>query len=152
MPTPLGRSGSGLLQIQGPDCCLRLTAPGSAHSAPHGFSFRRGRVLFPYGLQLCSTSLRLRLSAVTGDFATGLLWRLARADFHRLVVQPLLGGTAVKKLGFHVARPLVVLVESPPRRSPRTIVPAPGGVHLGWPVELTLQDARFCAGLPAALA
>jgi transposase InsO family protein len=77
MPTPLRRSGSGLLQES--DYCLRLTAPGSARSAPHGILLRRGRVLFPYGLQLCSTSLRLRLSAVTGDFTTGLLWRLARA-------------------------------------------------------------------------
>src|SRR5262249_47180007 len=68
----------GCSRIHGPDYCLRLTAPGSARSAPHGFVFRRGRVLFPYGLQLCSTSLRLRLSAVTGDFTTGLLSRLAR--------------------------------------------------------------------------
>src|SRR5215472_278860 len=66
----------GCSRIHGPDYCLRLTAPGSA---PHGFLFRRGRVQLPYGLQLCSTSLRLRLSAVTGDFTTGLLWRLARA-------------------------------------------------------------------------
>ena len=50
----------------------------AATAAPHWISFRRGRVLFPYGLQLCFTSLRLRLSAVTGDFTTGPLWRLAR--------------------------------------------------------------------------
>jgi hypothetical protein len=44
MPTPLRRSGSGLLQIPGPGCCLRLTPPGSARSVPHGICFRRGRV------------------------------------------------------------------------------------------------------------
>ena len=69
----------GCSRILGPDCCLRPMCPGSARSTPHGGSFRRGRIRSPYGLQLCSTSLRLRLSTVTGVLATGLPWRLARA-------------------------------------------------------------------------
>src|SRR5262244_3634368 len=83
----------GCSRIQGPDCCLRPTHPGSARSVPHGLEFRRGRVQLPYVLQLCSTSLRLRLSTVTGDFTTGLLWRLARAGLSPAGRQPLLGGT-----------------------------------------------------------
>src|SRR5215813_7084003 len=65
MPTPLRRSGSGLLQNPRP------------------------------GLLPCSTSLRLRLSTVTGDFTTGLLWRLARTGLSPAGRQPLLGGTRV---------------------------------------------------------
>ena len=83
----------GCSRIHGPDCCLHLHCPGSARSAPHGFGFRRGRVQLPYGLQLCSTSLRLRLSTVTGDLTTGLLWRLARAGLSPAGRQPFLGGT-----------------------------------------------------------
>ena len=60
----------GCSRIYGPDCCLRPIRPGSARSAPHGSWFRRGRVHSRYGPQLCSTSLRLRLSTVTGDFAS----------------------------------------------------------------------------------
>src|SRR5215469_10069406 len=76
---PYAGGAPGCSRIQGPECCLRPFRPGSTPSAPYGIGFRRGRVQVPYGLQLCFTSLRLRLSAVTGDFTTGLLWRLTRA-------------------------------------------------------------------------
>src|SRR5579859_3547878 len=39
----------GCSRSQGPDCCLRLTPPGSARSIPYGLFFRRGRVHSRYG-------------------------------------------------------------------------------------------------------
>jgi len=45
-------------RIHGPEYCLHLPLPGSARSSPRGVLFRRGRVQFRYGLQLCFSSLR----------------------------------------------------------------------------------------------
>src|SRR5215510_1657173 len=116
---PYAGAVPGCSRIQGPDCCLRPTHPGSARSVPHGLEFRRGRVQLPYGLQLCSTSLRLRLSTVTGDFTTGLLWRLARTGLSPAGRQPLLGGTRAPQ-----AR-LPLLPRHHPQCSPPPRSPAP---------------------------
>src|SRR5499427_7374441 len=73
----------GCSRIQGPDCCLRPTHPGSARSVPHGLEFRRGRVQLPYGLQLCSASRRLPEISLPGSSGG-----LPGPDSHRLVASP----------------------------------------------------------------
>src|SRR5713226_7127244 len=69
----------GCSRFHGPDCCLRLTQPGSTRSVPHGVFFRRGRVHVRCGLQLRFSSLQRRDLARRRRLTSPLLWRLAGA-------------------------------------------------------------------------
>src|SRR5215472_7172463 len=89
---PYAGAVPGCSRIHGPDCCLRLTSRGSAHSVPHGLVFRRGRVRVRYSLQVCFSSLRRPDFAERRRLTTGVLWRLPRAGLvTRWLVGPLLG-------------------------------------------------------------
>ena len=89
----------GCSRFDGPDCCLRLTGPGSARSVPHGIYFRRGRVrlsLRPAASLLLASppgshrtpevDFRAPLAACPGGTHTrrliGAIWATLRFDNH----------------------------------------------------------------------